>query len=68
MLLAFYYCFHPWVSEGISAGFEGIQEKDVGLTGRTNAPEEKDNDSPCSPCLIANSTLPTNQLQKGKII
>ena len=68
MLFAFYYYCHPWVSEGISVGFEASQEKNVGLTEGTVAPGENDNNSFSSPCLTVNSTLPPKQLHRGKLI
>ena len=47
MLYLFYRKFHPWVSEGISVGFEPSREKHVDMLDKIYEDlEEDEDDSP----------------------
>ena len=50
MLYLFYRKFHPWVSEGISVGFEPSREKHVDMIDKIYEDlEEFEDDSPSTP-------------------
>ena len=50
MLYVFYQFFHPWVSEGISVGFEPGREKRNDMVEGYYYVKDHGNDRPCSRC------------------